>query len=314
MQLFWSLDSVHLHNTWLTIGSFDGVHRGHQEIIHKLTAGAHAVGATAVVLTFHPHPAVVLGKRKDAFYLTTPEQRAELLGELGVDYVIVQPFNLAVAGTSAADFMAKINTNLEIKELWVGHDFAMGKNREGNVDKLREIGLALGYNLEFLEPFVMEGEIVSSSRIREILKRGEVRDAARLLGRPYTLTGQVVPGDGRGRLIGVPTANLAVWSELQLPEAGVYVCRAQVGGQWFGALTNVGIRPTFDPPDAAPRVEAHLLDFHADLYGQTLRLEFLEWLRPEEKFSNVQDLVDQMQQDIQLGRNLLTSQTLRRDI
>lgn len=313
MQLIWSLENVHLQNSWLTIGSFDGIHRGHQEIIHKLTAGAHAVGAPAVVLTFHPHPAVVLGKRKDAFYLTTPEQRAELLAGLGVDYVIVQPFNLVIAGMSAADFMSKINTNLDIKELWVGHDFAMGKNREGNIEKLREIGLSMGYNLEVLSPFTLDGEIVSSSRIREVLKQGEVREAARLLGRPYSLDGLVVPGDGRGRTIGVPTANLSVWSEQQLPKSGVYVCRAEIDGQWLGALTNVGTRPTFDPPDAAPRVEAHLLDFHSDLYGHTMHLEFLEWLRSEEKFTNVQALIDQMQQDILIGRNLLTSQIIRRE-
>lgn len=234
MQHYWSLDDVHIHNAWLTIGSFDGVHRGHQEIVRKLTAGAHSVGAPAVVLTFHPHPAVVLGKRKDALYLTTPEQRAELLGELGVDLVIIQPFNQTVAGMRAAEFLTLVNEHLNIKDLWVGNDFALGKGREGNVDKLRQIGESFGYKLEVVPPFMLEGEVVSSSRIRNLLADGNVSKAANLLGRPYQLSGMVVTGDGRGRIIGVPTANLSIWPEQQLPKAGVYVCRAQVNGQWLG--------------------------------------------------------------------------------
>jgi riboflavin kinase/FMN adenylyltransferase len=307
MQQYWSLDDVQIQNAWLTIGSFDGVHRGHQEIVHNLAAGAHSVGAPAVVLTFHPHPALVLGKRKDALYLTTPEQRAELLGELGVDLVIIQPFNLSVAGLRAEEFLTLINTHLHIKELWVGYDFAMGKGREGNVEKLRQLSDTIGYHLDVVPPFVVDGEIVSSSRIRSLLADGDVSEAARLLGRPYQLSGEVVTGDGRGRTIGVPTANLAIWPEQQLPKAGVYVCRAQVDGHWLGALTNVGPRPTFEPEDAASRVEAHLLDFHADLYGQRISLEFLEWLRPEEKFHSVQALVDQMHLDIHQGREMLAA-------
>jgi riboflavin kinase/FMN adenylyltransferase len=305
MQHYWSFDDVQIQNAWLTIGSFDGVHLGHQEILRSLIAGAHAAGEPAVVISFHPHPAIVLGKRKDALYLTTPEQRADLLGELGVDLVIIQPFNLTVAGMSASEFLQLVNDHLHVKELWVGHDFALGKGREGNVERLRQLGAQFGYNLEVVPPFTLEGEVVSSSRIRGLLAGGNVSEAARLLGRPYHLSGMVVPGDGRGRTIGVPTANISVWPEQQLPKAGVYVCRAWVDGQRLGALTNVGTRPTFEPQSVSMRVEAHLLDFNSDLYGQHLDLEFMEWLRSEEKFPNVQALIDQMQVDILQGRHLL---------
>ncbi len=307
MQQYWSLDDVQLHNAWLTIGSFDGVHRGHQEIVRSLTAGAHAAGEPAVVITFHPHPAVVLGKRKVALYLTSPEERANLLGELGVDQVIVQTFNLALAGMSAVEFLTWVNQRLHVKVLWVGHDFALGKGREGNVERLRQLGEQFGYRLEVLPPLILHGSVVSSSRIRGLLAEGNVSEAAILLGRPYRLSGVVVRGDGRGRTIGVPTANLDVWSEQQLPKAGVYVTRAQVNDRWVGALTSVGVRPTFDPPADSPRVEAHLLDFHTDVYGENVNLEFLEWLRGEEKFATVQELVDQMKLDIRQGRMLLGS-------
>jgi riboflavin kinase/FMN adenylyltransferase len=307
MQHHWSLDDVNIQNAWLTIGSFDGVHRGHQEIIRSLTKGAHSVGAPAVVLTFHPHPAAVLGKRKDVLYLTDPDQRAELLGDLGVDEVITLAFTPTIAGMLATEFLTLVNDHLHLQELWVGYDFALGKGREGNVDRLRQLSGVFGFNLEVVQPFLLDGEVVSSSRIRSLLADGNVHEAARLLGRPYQLGGRVVPGDGRGRSIGIPTANLSVWPAQQLPKAGAYVCRAQVNGQWLGALTNVGMRPTFEPQPVAPRVEAHLLDFHAELYGQIIRLEFLEWLRPEEKYPNVQALLDQMQLDISKGRALLAS-------
>ena len=307
MQHHWSLDDIQLQNAWLTIGSFDGVHRGHQEIVRSLTKGAHSVGAPAVVLTFHPHPAAVLGKRKDVLYLTAPEQRAELLGDLGVDEVITLAFTPTIAAMLAAEFLTLVNNHLHLQELWVGYDFALGKGREGNVDRLRQLSGPFGFNLQVVPPFLLDGEVVSSSRIRSLLVDGKVSEAARLLGRPYQLSGRVVPGDGRGRTIGVPTANLSVWPAQQLPKAGVYVCRAQVNGQWLGALTNVGVRPTFEPQPVFPRVEAHLLDFHADLYGRPLRLEFLEWLRPEEKYPDVQTLLDQMQLDIHQGRALLAS-------
>ncbi|MGE5223615.1 MAG: riboflavin biosynthesis protein RibF, partial [Omnitrophica WOR_2 bacterium] len=282
------MDPIQLHNAWLTIGSFDGVHRGHQEIIRRLTAGAHAVGVPAVVLTFHPHPASVLGKRKDAFYLSTPEERADLLGALGVDVVITHPFNKQVASMGAREFMDSIDTHLHLQKLWVGHDFALGRGREGDIPTLRRIGQELGYQVEEIPPIRVDGEIISSSLIRSLLGSGDVEQAGSLLGRPYRLSGRVVPGDGRGRLIGVPTANLSIWSELMLPRAGVYVNLATIQGKTWKAVTNVGVRPTFETQPVPPRVEAHILDFNEDLYGQEIHLDFISRLRDELRFSSVQ--------------------------
>lgn len=306
MQHYWSLDDIQLKESWLTIGSFDGVHRGHQEIVKRLAAGAHARGVPAVVLTFHPHPSSVLGKRKDAFYLSTPEERAELLGALGADLVITHPFNLQVASMTALQFMNSLNTHLNIRELWVGYDFALGKGREGNVERLRQIGEDLGYSLDVIPPIEVDGEVVSSSKIRVYIANGEMDLAARLLGRPYRIEGVVVPGNGRGKTIGVPTANLQVWSELALPKAGVYACQAVVDEKSYQAVTNVGVRPTFEMGEVATRVEAHILDYDANLYGKRIQLDFLYHLRDEQRFPDVQALVTQIRQDIQQARLLLT--------
>jgi riboflavin kinase/FMN adenylyltransferase len=305
MQHYWSLDDLQLKRSWLTIGSFDGVHLGHQEIIHKLTAGAHAVGALAVVLTFHPHPAVVLGKVKESHYLSTPEERAALLADLGVDLVITHPFNKQVAALSAREFMELINSHLDIDQLWVGYDFALGKGRQGDIPTLRQIGVELGYTLDVIPPLTLDGEVVSSSRIRSLLFSGQVEEAGRLLGRPYRIGGIVVPGDGRGRTIGIPTANLEIWSELAVPQSGVYVCRAYVDGRAYGAVTNIGTRPTFETQNPVSTVEAHILDLSEDLYGRHVQLDFLQRLRDELRFPSVQALIEQIHVDIQTGRKIL---------
>ncbi len=309
MQHYWSLEDVQLQGAWLTIGSFDGVHRGHQEIVRHLTAGARAAGYPAVVLTFHPHPAVVLGKRNGPMYLTTPEERAELLGEMGVDVVISHPFNLAVSQMTAEEFMRLVCDRLGVRNLWVGHDFALGRGREGNVSTLRRLGEKLGYQVEALSPVMIDGQVVSSSQIRSLITRGDIKGAARFLGRPYRVSGRVEPGDGRGRTIGIPTANLAVWEGLVLPAAGVYTVRARIDSfsdEIWGAVANIGFRPTFHSNDPAMRVEAHLLDFQDDLYGKHLHLEFLARLRDEQRFPNVDALVSQIQADIQQARKILT--------
>lgn len=305
MRHYWSLDEVHLENTWLTIGTFDGVHLGHQEIARRLVAGAKADGATAVVLTFHPHPAVVLGKRKDPFYLTSTEERAILLGELGVEVVITHAFDKRVAATPAYDFVETLHRNLTIKRLLIGHDFALGRNRAGDLPALKRFGKELGYSVDVMPPVMLGETRVSSSQIRQALWEGDVGQAALLLGRPYQVSGEIVYGDGRGRSIGIPTANLKVWTERALPKAGVYVCRAGLNGKIWGAVTNVGVRPTFENQPTAPQVEAHLLDFEGEIYGQELQLEFLSRLRDERRFPNVPALVEQIRRDIDLARQAL---------
>lgn len=307
MRYFSNLEGVHLDHSWLTIGTFDGVHRGHQEIVRKLSAGAHEDGALAVVLTFYPHPAIVLRRRSEPFYLTNPEERAELLGEHGADIVITCPFDRQVAATPAADFVRQLDDHIGIAHMLVGHDFALGHKREGNVAFLTALGEKSGFTVDSFPPFSLEGSPVSSSRVRAALVSGDVELAGRLLGRPYQVNGVVVPGDGRGRLIGIPTANLELWAERAIPKAGVYVCRAQVEGKPHGAVTNVGIRPTFETGPVTPRVETHLLDFTADLYGKTVYLDFLTRLRDEQRFPSVEDLVAQIHTDIASARQHLDS-------
>lgn len=305
MRHYWHLEGVNLDQTWVTIGTFDGVHRGHQEIVKRLVLGAHQSGSTAVVITFHPHPAVVLGKRQNANYLTTPEERAELLGELGVDVVITHPFNLEIASLSAYQFISRLDAHLGISLLLVGEDFALGKGREGNVARLKELGQEFGYQVETVSAVKNSGIIVSSSLIRERISEGNVAQAARLLGRYYKIMGQVIPGDGRGKLIGIPTANLSIWAERTIPKTGVYACRVYLGGNSFQAVTNIGVRPTFENAPVLPRVETHLIDYDGDLYGKELYLEFYERLRDEKKFSGIQELLAQIQADIGRAREIL---------
>jgi riboflavin kinase / FMN adenylyltransferase len=299
-----SLDGLYLQDAWLTIGVFDGIHRGHQEIIRQLTAGARQNGAPAVLLSFSPHPAVFFGA-KELKCLTPPEERAELILGLGVEHVITQTFDKKVANQTAEEYMALMKRHLGLKKLLVGHDFALGKGRAGNYEKLTEIGQELGFEVARVEAVRFEAGIVSSSVIRQQLAEGDVAGAAAKLGRFYTVSGPVNPGDGRGRTIGIPTANVEAPADKALPANGVYACFAWVDGQKHQAVTNVGVRPTFASAEPVQRVEAHLLDAYADYYGKTMRLEFVERLRGEQKFPSVEALVAQIHADIEQARTFL---------
>lgn len=326
-----SIDELPLHNAWLTIGIFDGVHLGHQQILRTLIAEAHQAGAPAVVLTFFPHPAVVLGGKKDFKYLTTPEERLHLLESLGVDVVITQTFDRTFADHTADDFMHRVVQSLGLRSLIIGYDTALGRGREGDAARLTEIGKELNYTVQVIPALSDETGVISSTRIRGAIASGDVSAATGALGRYYSISGQVVHGDGRGHRINVPTANLAVPAEKVIPAYGIYACWAwfepphqkkagtlgldfqvtklgtppQAGDKYFAAV-NVGVRPTFTPDLPAPAIEAHLLDFTGDIYGHQLKLEFVEYLRPEEKFATVQSLVDQIRLDIDLTREILS--------
>ena len=304
MNHYRSLDELDLKNSWLTVGVFDGVHRGHQEIIKALTAGAHANDAPAVVLTFDPHPAKVLG-RGDIKLLTLPDERAELLGELGVDVVITHLFDKDVADITALDFMKQLKSHLGLQYLVLGYDSTLGKNREGNATRLTEIGQELGYAVEVISALSDESGVISSTEIRKLISTGNVAEAERLMGHPYSLHGPVIHGDGRGKRINVPTANIGYSHEKIIPANGIYACWAYLQGERFRAAINIGINPTFTPDKQVPNVEVHLLDFDREIYGQDVRLEFVSRLRDEVKFDSVDVLVEQIWKDVAQVRELL---------
>ena len=304
MHHYRSLDEVTLQDCWLTVGVFDGVHRGHQRVINQLTAGTRATGVPAVVLTFDPHPAKIFG-RGDIKLLTLPGERARLLGEYGVDIVITQLFDTALANITALDFMRRLKTQLGLTQLILGYDSALGKNREGNVVRLTEIGLGLGYAVETVSALDDESGVISSTEIRKLVSVGNVAEAARLLGHPYQLQGLIAHGDQRGRTIGFPTANLNYAREKVIPAGGIYACWAYVRGEKYQAAVNIGTNPTFTPDKQTLNVEAYLLEFDQDIYDEMVSLEFVSRLRNELRYDSVDALVKQIGRDVDQTRAVL---------
>jgi riboflavin kinase/FMN adenylyltransferase len=293
----------------VAVGIFDGVHLGHQYLLRRLVEEAHAESCVPVVLTFHPHPDVVMGRARARHCLTSPEERAALLGALGVEIVVTHPFDDDVRHVHAAAFVDALLTHLNLCKLWVGADFALGYKREGNVAFLREQADMKGFSLEVVELVTNDGngQVVSSSNIRAALADGDVAKANRWLGRPYRLAGEVVHGDKRGRTIGFPTANIAVWDQQYLPRKGVYAGWARLGNETFMAVANIGNRPTFN--GGTVTVEAHLLDFDRDIYGDHLIFDVVAFLRPEMKFGGIDELIAQIERDVQVGCDLLSQLT-----
>ena len=306
MRHYRSLEEVKLQNSWLTVGVFDGVHRGHQQIMRKLSAGAHANDAPAVVLTFDPHPASVLGRR-EIRCLTLPDERADLLAQQGVDVVITEHFTRELSQMTAYDFMSRLTRQLGLAQMLIGYDFALGKGREGNATRLTEIGSELGYSVDVLPALSDESGVISSTAIRKLIEVGNVEESARLLGRPYSLHGPVIHGDGRGRTINVPTANIGHAREKMIPAKGIYACWAYLNGQRYLAAINIGTNPTFTPEKDTPNVEAYLLDFQQEIYGKDMRLEFVARLRDELKFESVETLLEQIWKDVEDTKRILSS-------
>ncbi|MBI5929378.1 MAG: bifunctional riboflavin kinase/FAD synthetase [Chloroflexi bacterium] len=306
MQHIQSLENAQLDRpSIVTVGVFDGVHRGHQHLIRRLVTEAHASNRLAVVLTFFPHPDVVLRGIQGPYYLTTPDERAMLLGEFGVDVVITHPFNDQTRQIRAADFVDLLTQRLKMASLWATADFAMGYKREGNMAYLTQQGQQKGFTVETIDLLFTDGngERISSEHIRVALIDGDVRKVASDLGRYYRVSGIVVDGEKRGRQIGFPTANMAYWEQQVLPKNGIYACLAHLGAETFMAMTNVGVRPTFDGNNIT--VEPYLLDFDRDIYGQRLDLDFVAWLRGEAKFTSIEELIAQIQRDVEEGRVIL---------
>jgi|SRR5271157_451055 len=299
-----SLSELHLKDSWLAIGVFDGVHLGHQKIISKLTEGAHAKRVPAVVLTFWPHPAFVLGGG-EVKSLTTPDERADLLASFGADVVLTHPFDSVVADLSAREFMQRLKEHLGISHLLMGYDFALGKGREGNATRLAELGREMGYTTEVIEAVSDESGVISSTEIRKLVSVGNVLDAAKLLGRNYSLRGPVIHGDGRGRKFEIPTANIDYPKDKVIPANGIYAAWAWMDGRKYMSAVNIGINPTFTPDKHTPNLEAYILDFNRDIYGKDVKIEFVVRLRDELKFDSVKALVEQIQKDVARVREML---------
>ncbi|MBN2086583.1 MAG: riboflavin biosynthesis protein RibF [Anaerolineales bacterium] len=308
MQYIDSLERAALRGVCLAIGSFDGLHRGHRHLLEKMTRAAQEDGAPAVVLTFFPHPRVVLGQPSAPpfRYLIPLEERLRLLGEFPLDAVIVQPFTTGFSTTPASEFLSTLKTRLGLRSLWCGPNFSLGKGREGNVAYLTEKSVALGFSLYVVPPLVDSAGPIASSRIRQALTAGDVIQAAELLGRGFAVSGTVVHGQGRGRSLGFPTANLDLWPELAVPGYGIYAGWVYLAGRRFAGATSIGVRPTFANGTAhEATVETHILDFDGDIYGASLQLEFVARLREEIRFPNTDALRAQMMKDVARTRLIL---------
>ena len=288
----------------LCIGVFDGVHLGHRHLIDKLIENARAGDLLAGVLTFDRHPHELLAPARDIRYLTTFEEKLDLLSELGLDFVLALTFTRELSQTSARDFVLSLLKQLRMSELWTGPDFALGRARQGDAAYLTALGQELDFRVHALEPLTHQGQVISSSAIRALLRDGRVSEASHLLGRYPSLRGKVVSGARRGHQLGFPTANLAVDQRMMIPADGIYAVHVRWGTANHQAVVNVGVRPTFD--DRGGRiVEAHVLDFAGDLYGETLQVHFVKRLRPERRFESADALMAQMNQDVTETRRLL---------
>ena len=289
-------------DTVLTIGAFDGVHLGHQHLLKRLIQRAQA-GRHPGVITFSNHPATVLRPDFQVTYINTPQDKIDLIKIQGVELVISLEFTKELSQIGADEFVQMLVGSLHMKGLVIGPDFAFGKGRQGNEAFLKNAGEQLGFWVETVEPLILDGSAVRSRRIRESITEGDVSTANHLLGRHFRLSGAVVKGDMRGRELGFPTANLSLPADIILPGDGIYATWAVINGQRHPAATSIGIRPTFGLTERL--VEVFVLDFDADLYGQTIGVEFVAKLRDQETFPDVEALVQQVNQDVADARTAL---------
>ena len=305
MEIIDDLSSANLNSdTILTVGAFDGVHRGHQHLIQQMVEEARQTKRLAGLITFYPHPSAVLWPYNPTRYLSTPGEKAALLERSGLGILAILPFDQEMARTSARDFIELVSQHLHMVELWVGEDFALGRAREGDVEALRAMGQELGFAVRVIEPLTWQGQIISSTRIRSLLLKGKVRQAAQLLGRYPSLAGEVVRGSQRGHCLGFLTANLEVRKERVVPADGIYAVYARLGEECHQGVANVGVRPSFEI-GGQRIVEVHILDFEEDIYGCDLVVEFVERLRDELRFTDVEELKAQIERDIAQARRIL---------
>lgn len=280
----------------VTIGNFDGVHLGHQELIRRTVATAKATSTMPVALTFSPHPVRFFSPKARFYEITTLEEKAERIAAFGIETLVVESFTGEVGRMDHGEFAREILANrLRVRHAIVGYDFTYGRNRSGSPLTLADIGRGLGIEVEIVPPLVRGGLIVSSTRIRELLLGGRVREAEEMMARPYRISGTVIPGAGRGRKLGFPTANIQFRQEL-IPLPGVYVVEVDAAGARRRGVANVGFNPTFGENFLG--IEVHVLEFDGDLYGREVEVHFRERIRDERKFQSADDLVRQIEKDV----------------
>ena len=306
MEVINSIQNIpeELHGSVVTIGNFDGVHLGHQAVFGQVIEEAHKTNRRAVVITFDPHPKMILHPERRPFYLiTTIEEKIALIAETGIDALIVIPFSLTFAGTTAGEFVSNILWNkLKISKIIIGHDYTFGRNKEGNEAFLAAYGERMGFAVEVIHAFRIKETVISSTRIRNALLAGQVRLASEWLGRPYNLAGTVIHGHQRGAGLGFPTANINP-EKLLLPSDGVYAVIVCLKRNRYQGVLNIGNNPTFG--DMSRSVEAFILDFKGDIYDKNIEVLFIDQIRPEIKFDGPEKLIAQINRDIAQAKDIL---------
>ncbi|MFH0998450.1 MAG: bifunctional riboflavin kinase/FAD synthetase [Pseudomonadota bacterium] len=309
MELINSLDHIDrpFKNAVITIGNFDGVHIGHQALFHEVIEKAEEIDGTSIAMTFDPHPLRVLNHNKTLSLITLGEHKLELISASGIDVLICIPFTQEFAAISAVSFVDQLVKRVGMKAIITGNDYTFGRNREGNVDLLKSLGREMGFEVlvsDWIQASPVNTGRISSTRIRELIAKGKVATAKKLLGRFYQVRGTVISGRNRGgKLLGFPTANIVLQDEL-CPKTGVYAVTVECPTKSFMGVANIGYSPTFS--DNIFTVEVHILDFHNDIYGKHIRVNFVKRIRDEIKFSGISELSEQIRKDIEYARGVLS--------
>lgn len=308
MNVFNSLDEISedFREAVVTIGNFDGVHLGHQDIFDKVLREARRNQRKAVVITFEPHPKMVLHPERKPFYLITSlEEKISRISETGIDALLLIPFSLEFSHTTAREFVHFILWDkLRIKKIFIGHDYTFGRNKEGNEALLISFGEKLGFDVEVISALKVGGNVISSTLTRNAILAGRVKEATTYLGRPYNISGVVTVGNRRGQGLGFPTANLQP-DKVLLPARGIYAVRLQLEGKAFQGVSNIGFNPTFAGDTL--NVEVYIFDFNKDIYGKRLNVLFIDRIRNERKFDGPEQLIEQIRRDVETARKILAA-------
>ena len=310
MKVFTNLDQIKepFRRAVITIGNFDGVHIGHQALFHEVIEKAEAIGGASVAMTFDPHPLRVLKQNNHPPLITLYEQKAELIERTGIDVLICVPFTISFAALTAEQFVRDLLVNkIGVKAIVVGQDYSFGKNREGNIDLLKSYAPEYGFEVivaGWIKSAQALSDRISSTKIRQLVMDGRMEQAEKMLGRNYQIRGKVVTGRDRGgKLLGIPTANINLHDEL-CPKTGIYAVTVECEDTQYQGVANIGYSPTFE--DHEFTVEVHILDFNENIYGKSIRVNFIKRIRDEIKFANISELIDQIHLDIAAARDIFS--------